>query len=126
VYHNQDHPVFLILSGVRRFAKTAVIVTILLCDYQWTMFRSKSLSVADHAEALNRVHQRTANRLLWLFRQQGGVYIKAGQHLSSLSYILPSEYTKTLSVLQDDAPQSSLAEVERVFVQELGHSYSEM
>ena len=125
-YHKEDHPLLLTLSGIKRFSKTAMVVAILMSDYEWTLFRTRSMSSLERGDALLHTHQRTADRLLWLFRQQGGVYIKAGQYMSSLTYLLPIEYTKTLAVLQDDAPQSSLAEVEQVFLQELGKSYTEM
>jgi predicted unusual protein kinase regulating ubiquinone biosynthesis (AarF/ABC1/UbiB family) len=32
---------------------------------------------------------RSADRLLRLFQQNKGIYVKAGQHISSLDYILP-------------------------------------
>jgi aarF domain-containing kinase len=126
IYYNEDHPVSLILSGIKRFAKTAMTAAWLISDYELTLFRARFMSTMEQNDALHNVHQRSANRLLWLFRQQGGVYIKAGQHISSLTYLLPLEYTKTLAVLQDDAPQSSLEEVEKVFIQELGQSYRDM
>jgi hypothetical protein len=125
-YHKEDNPILLTLSGIKRFSKTAMVVALLMSDYEWTLFRTRSMSSLEQADALCHTHQRTADRLLWLFRQQGGVYIKAGQYMSSLTYLLPTEYIKTLAVLQDDAPQSSLAEVEQVFLQELGKSHTEM
>ncbi|KAJ3190568.1 hypothetical protein HK101_008590, partial [Irineochytrium annulatum] len=50
------------------------------------------------------VHQKAAEWLLWLARTQGGIYVKAAQHIASLTYIVPNEFTSTLSVLQDRAP----------------------
>jgi hypothetical protein len=52
------------------------------------------------------IHHTAANRLLNLCRKNGGVYIKIGQHLANLDYLIPSEYIKVLSSLYNDAPQS--------------------
>ena len=52
------------------------------------------------------VHEKAANRLLHLCRSNGGVYIKIGQHLANLDYLIPQEYVTVLSSLFNDAPQS--------------------
>ncbi|KAG0223136.1 hypothetical protein BGW42_006085 [Actinomortierella wolfii] len=66
------------------------------------------------------VHQRCADRLLRLCRLNTGIYTKAGQHVASLTFVVPPEYTNTLSVLQDRAPFKSFKEVEQVFLNEFG------
>ena len=68
----------------------------------------------------SRQHQRAANRLLDLCRRNGGVYIKIGQHLANLDYLLPDEYIATLSSLFDDTPQTSYENVAAVIAEELG------
>jgi aarF domain-containing kinase len=40
--------------------------------------------------------------------------------LASLTYVVPGEYTNTLSVLQDRAPFKSMKEVEQVFMEQFG------
>lgn len=52
----------------------------------------------------NQVHLRAANRLLRLCQKNGGVYIKIGQHLANLDYLIPQEYIEVLSTLFDAAP----------------------
>jgi hypothetical protein len=52
------------------------------------------------------VHQKAAARLLHLCRTNGGVYIKIGQHLANLDYLIPHEYISSLSSLFNNAPQS--------------------
>jgi len=69
-------------------------------------------------------HTRAAQLLLDLCRANGGVYIKVGQHLANLDYILPVEYIQTLSSLFHDAPVSSFQSVQRVIQEELGASAS--
>ncbi len=66
------------------------------------------------------VHQRSADRMLAVCRANKGVYPKAGQHISSLAYIVPRQYTETLGVLTDRAPFMSMAEVSGVLAKQLG------
>ena len=47
-----------------------------------------------------QVHARSAKLLLRLFQFNKGIFIKFGQHLCALEYILPEEYTQTMTVLQ--------------------------
>merc|ERR1740117_616961 len=42
------------------------------------------------------LNRRSAERLLELCRNNGGVYIKVGQHLANLDYIMPREYIEVL------------------------------
>ena len=42
------------------------------------------------------------------------MYIKAGQHIGALDYLLPDEYVQTMKVLHDDAPKSQLNDVIKV------------
>jgi aarF domain-containing kinase len=66
------------------------------------------------------VHRRAASRLLKLCRENGGVYIKVGQHLAQLDYLIPEEYTEVLSSLFDDTPQTDYEDVRQVVREELG------
>lgn len=43
-----------------------------------------------------------------------GTYIKIGQLLGAMDYLLPKEYVHTLKVLHSDAPTSKLSEIEKV------------
>lgn len=76
--------------------------------------------------ATNNIHQRNAFRLLDLCRNNGGVYIKVGQHLANLDLLLPEEYIHTLSSLFDDAPATTYADVCEVVKEELGSPPDEL
>lgn len=65
-------------------------------------------------------HQRAAQRLLDLCHQNRGVYIKIGQHLANLDYLLPIEYIDTLSQLFDDNPITDFDDVCAVIEEDLG------
>ncbi|KAK1793165.1 hypothetical protein P4O66_011567, partial [Electrophorus voltai] len=67
-----------------------------------------------------RVHKRSAERLRALCCANRGTFIKVGQHLGALDYLLPEEYTSTLKVLHSSAPQSTMDEVQQVLREDLG------
>jgi hypothetical protein len=49
----------------------------------------------------------------------GGAFIKVGQHVGSLEYLLPKEYVDTMKVLHNKAPQSDVEELKKVFEEDL-------
>lgn len=67
-----------------------------------------------------QVHLRSAERLRELCCANRGTFIKVGQHLGALDYLLPEEYTRTLKVLHSQAPQSTRREIEQVIREDLG------
>uniref|UniRef100_W5MQS9 AarF domain-containing protein kinase 1 n=1 Tax=Lepisosteus oculatus TaxID=7918 RepID=W5MQS9_LEPOC len=73
-----------------------------------------------------KVHLRSAERLRELCCANRGTFIKVGQHLGALEYLLPEEYTRTLKVLHSRAPQSSLQEVLRVVKEDLGEEVAQL
>ena len=68
---------------------------------------------------MNQVHLRSALSLRDLCCVNGGAYIKVGQYVGSLDYLLPSEYVQTMKVLHNDAPQSPLGDIHHVIEEEL-------
>ncbi|KAL8784657.1 MAG: hypothetical protein Q9213_003827 [Squamulea squamosa] len=65
-------------------------------------------------------HQRCADRTLRVLEQNGSIFIKLGQHLSSMNYLLPLEWTRTFIPLQDHCPQSSYEAIEQMFIDDTG------
>lgn len=72
-----------------------------------------------------QVHLRSAERLRELCCANRGTFIKVGQHLGALDYLLPEEYTRTLKVLHNQAPQSTRQEIEQVIREDLGKEVGE-
>jgi hypothetical protein len=68
----------------------------------------------------HNLHERNAQRLTIMCAQNGGLYIKLGQHLSMLDYVVPAEYQQELSHLLNATPQSSWGDVCKVVKLELG------
>lgn len=65
---------------------------------------AKRLAEAEAAglrAPMSDLHRRTAERLLDLCRKNGGVYVKLGQHLSQLDFILPNEFIEVLNCMLD-------------------------
>ncbi|KAI8604740.1 ABC1 family-domain-containing protein [Dissophora ornata] len=109
-------------AGVFRSIATFVTGCLCMADYKILHLRYASVGYTSDTYKAERmvVHQRCADRLLRLCRLNTGIYCKAGQHVASLTYVVPPEYTNTLSVLQDRAPFKSMKEVEQVFQEEFG------
>ncbi|XP_074886178.1 aarF domain-containing protein kinase 1 isoform X5 [Buteo buteo] len=74
----------------------------------------------------SKVHLRSAERLRELCCANRGTFIKVGQHLGALDYLLPEEYTRTLKVLHNQAPQSTRQEIEQVIREDLGKEIKEL
>jgi len=75
----------------------------------------------EHAAILRACHKRCANRTLNVLEKNGSIFIKLGQHLSSMGYLLPLEWTETFVPLQDKCPVSSYESVQDMFLRDTGH-----
>ncbi|KZM25074.1 aspartic-type endopeptidase [Ascochyta rabiei] len=101
---------FLRGNGVLCFNETVDI-------YRDTLKRD---SDADYAEQLKACHLRCAKRTLRTLERNGSIFIKLGQHLSSMNYLLPSEWCDTFIPLQDQCPVSSLASIQDMVRRDTG------
>lgn len=68
-------------------------------------------------------HKRAAFRILKLCNKLGGVYIKAAQHASTLTFI-PNDY-QILSLLQDQAEPLKFKEIQKIIRDEIGDNFEE-
>lgn len=57
--------------------------------------------------------------------KNGSIFIKLGQHLSSLRYLLPHEWCDTFIPLQDNCPVSSFTSIEEMVKQDTGRGLDE-
>ncbi|KAJ1929628.1 hypothetical protein IWQ60_001005 [Tieghemiomyces parasiticus] len=74
----------------------------------------------EFASAKSQVHLRSARRVRACLMQSGGIYIKLGQHLAAMTYLLPKEWTDTMTPLQDQCPQTDLADIAELIQDDLG------
>ena len=77
-----------------------------------------SLSQDDKASV--SLHHRNAVRLRDMCANNGGVYVKLGQHLAMLDHIFPKEYQVVLSSLLSKTPKSSWSSIRRIIKQDFG------
>lgn len=75
---------------------------------------------AERHKALADTHKQAAEITLKALEKNGGIYIKLGQHITALTYLLPREWTDTMIPLQDKCPKSSMEEIEKLFENDLG------
>src|SRR5271154_6237440 len=80
----------------------------------------------EEARILKACHKRCAERTLRVLEKNGSIFIKLGQHLSSLTYLLPIEWTETFRPLQDRCPVSSIESIEEMVLRDTGQSIPEL
>lgn len=109
--------------GFVRFTRAGITAAKMMVDYKIVMSKT-DLDPEIYRMEMSACHKRSADRILDLCRANGGVFIKVGQHIASLQYLLPIEYTSTLSILHSQAPESNMDEVKQVFRESLGKEVS--
>lgn len=95
-------------------------------SYRKTLKLRDQLPPEEYAEILRACHKRCAVRTLHVLEKNGSVFIKLGQHLSSMSYLLPLEWTTTFIPLQDNCPVSSIESIQNLLVTDTGHTMDEL
>ncbi|XP_077319716.1 aarF domain-containing protein kinase 1 [Lithobates pipiens] len=111
--------------GVVRIGRAALTTAAISCDYLMNL-HGVSPETQEYDIIKSQVHSRCARHLLDLCCANRGTFIKVGQHLGALEYLLPLEYTRTLSVLHSQAPPTPLPDVLRVIQEELGKEVNEV
>ena len=113
---------FMLLSLAR---STVIVKAVGLCVWDYRrVLNAKYDSKDAENEELRQCHLRCAQRILVALQTNGGLYIKLGQHLSSV-ILLPPEWTSTLKPLQDQNEPTPLPELEALFQEETGKSFDE-
>lgn len=129
------------MVGVESAARCARIVSTgaaIVLDYKLTFAKQQRLAREDgdvnagnieseySHQFLEETHRRSAERLLAMCRANGGVYIKLGQHVSALTYLVPKQYCEVLSQLQDACPVTPLSEVRAMIERETGQPFDRL
>jgi aarF domain-containing kinase len=122
-----------IWGAYQRFARSAFTAASIVADYKLTLSRLLPEKESDGSRSLQReeqlamIHKRAATKLLELCERNGGIYIKLGQHLAQMDYLLPDAYCEALKPLLNACPVQEFAVVERTLCEDLGvHSLSEV
>ncbi|RBR12520.1 hypothetical protein FVER53590_02654 [Fusarium verticillioides] len=108
-------------EAAERTGRVAVALAVCINDYRTTLNARETTADHDAQESmLKACHKRCAERTLVVLEKNGGIFIKLGQHLSAMNYLLPSEWTNTFIPLQDKCPVSSLESIEDMFRKDTG------
>nr|CAD7409427.1 unnamed protein product [Timema poppensis] len=106
--------------GVVRLGRAATTVFGIALHYKQTLYASElDHTSPQYLQLKSQVHKTAAEKLLELCCTNRGVYIKVGQHIGALDYLLPKEYVETMKVLHSHAPCSKLEEIKRVLREDL-------
>ncbi|KXH50409.1 ABC1 family protein [Colletotrichum simmondsii] len=108
-------------DAAERAGRVAAALAVCINDYRTTLNQKETI---DDPELANKIlkdcHQRCADRTLKVLEKNGGIFIKLGQHLSAMNYLLPQEWTNTFIPLQDKCPVSSFESIEEMFRKDTG------
>jgi len=75
--------------GVVRCSRVSVALVKCVFDYRMAIKRGHTLDEETATREMSECHLRCAKRALGVFEKNGGIYIKLGQHLAALSYLIP-------------------------------------
>ena len=90
-----------------------------MASYQKTL--KSNVDEGDGSKVLLKAcHKRCAERTLKVLEANGSIFIKLGQHLSSMNYLLPEEWTTTFIPLQDHCPVSSYDSIAEMVLKDTG------
>lgn len=108
-------------EAAERTGRVAAALAICINDYRTTLnARATIEDTGEQDKLLNSCHKRCAERTLVVLEKNGGIFIKLGQHLSAMNYLLPPEWTTTFIPLQDKCPVSSFESIENMFLRDTG------
>ncbi|OJD29933.1 ubiquinone biosynthesis [Diplodia corticola] len=110
------------VTAVRRSGRVVATLYVNIQDYRKTL---KHDADPGYPELLKACHKRCAERTLWTLEKNGSIFIKLGQHLSSMNYLLPTEWCDTFIPLQDKCPVSSFESIEDMVMKDTGQSLRE-
>jgi aarF domain-containing kinase len=111
--------------ALKRMAIAAHVGVNVAIEYKKTQSRTYATK-EERVAAKTECDLKCAGKVLTGLRRLGGIYVKLGQHVSAMTYILPVEWTSTLAVLQDGCDPSSPDDIKRLFLNDYGQSMDEI
>ncbi|KAL0830529.1 hypothetical protein ABMA28_002689 [Loxostege sticticalis] len=115
------------ISTIVRITRTAVTAIDIGRTYNKMLYSKEWDKKSLEYEAIKReAHQIGADKLLELCRANKGVYIKIGQHVGAMDYLLPTEYVSTMRILHKDAPRNTVEELYKVIKEDLKKDAEEL
>ena len=117
---------WLCVSMSKSYGVYTIIMRLMFSNSYRVTLKHETTDEVEGASILKACHKRCAERTLRAMEKNGSIFIKLGQHLSSLSYLLPIEWTETFIPLQDHCPVSSYESIEEMFIKDTGHPISNL
>ncbi|KAH3674875.1 hypothetical protein WICPIJ_009445 [Wickerhamomyces pijperi] len=114
-----------VAHSLKRINSVTVALARCLYNYKSTLSRQYDTK-EDYYSALSQCHLDSAKITLGALEHNGGIYIKLGQHISAMTYLLPKEWTETMTPLQDKCPESAYEEINAMFLKDWGQSIDEV
>lgn len=106
--------------GIVRLSRAAITVYNIGWTYKSRLYYKQwDHESQEYKDEKSRTHKLAAQKLLDLICVNKGVYIKVGQHIGSLDYLLPPEYVSTMKVLHSNAPKNPVEDLFKVIRQDL-------
>eukprot|EP00730_Choanoeca_flexa_P017886 TRINITY_DN8660_c0_g1_i4.p1 TRINITY_DN8660_c0_g1~~TRINITY_DN8660_c0_g1_i4.p1 ORF type:complete len:607 (+),score=96.02 TRINITY_DN8660_c0_g1_i4:101-1921(+) len=113
------------VSALTRYLRDVWAVTRIVYIYKSGLSGTFADEGAKEA-MISECHHRAAAILRQLYEVNGGIYIKLGQHLGLLDYVIPQEYVEAMQGMFDAAPVSSLDDIRAVIKEDLGKDIEEL
>lgn len=112
--------------GIVRLGRAALTVYDIGRVYKTQLYHRSwpDQNADEYKQAKSACHLTAAGKMLELICINKGVYIKVGQHIGSLDYLLPPEYVQTMKVLHSKAPQNPVEDMYKVIRQDLKQNVS--
>ncbi|KAL9526929.1 ABC1 family protein [Sphaerulina musiva] len=105
--------------GAERCGRVAICLVLCIRDYR-NILKREDWDDPEFQKDISACHKRCALRTLKAMEKNGSIFIKLGQHLTSLNYLLPHEWCDTFIPLQDKCPVSSYGSIEEMVYQDTG------
>ncbi|GMM38943.1 Cqd2 protein [Saccharomycopsis crataegensis] len=108
--------------------RTGIVgVATVKCFSKYKAVLSKEYSSEEERnKALSKCHAECAHITYEALAHNGGIYIKLGQHVTALTYLLPPEWPEAMLPLLDQCPRSSREEINQLFIDDLGKPIDEI
>lgn len=107
-------------SAIARSLRVARHALIVGLDYKFGPASKLPADTEAYKAAMAETHQRSAERMLGVCLLHGGLYVKLGQFISSMNFVLPPAYPTVMSACQDRATTVDFDTVRTAIEHELG------
>ncbi|CEI96229.1 hypothetical protein RMCBS344292_10395 [Rhizopus microsporus] len=108
-----------VVTALERCSIAGAVGAHVAYDYHRTLSKNYESEV-ELESAKKQCHQRSAERVLEAIQRLGGIYVKLGQHISVMQYLLPNEWCQTMAVLQDRCDATPPEDIKALFISDYG------